>query len=178
MRNLNVIGIIVFFFFSCTSHSYEKAIADWLQTDNSGTWTDLKVKLIEVVEAKDITVADSSKIMEAEFEKQKGAKLTGYKNDIKRHETYLGFAKLSASSEEVQKVQNDLNTLKAQLDSTQALTFLPIYTDKKQTDILAKLIKCKYSIVVPILNTRQEKVETFLLTPDQAKCLGRMKKNI
>lgn len=176
--NKLILGLILLALSSCSSSNCEKAIGDWLQTDNSGTWTDLKFKLIDVVETKDLTVADSTKIMAAEFEKQKGAKISGYKNDIKRRETYLGFAKLSASSEEVQKIQNDLNTLKAQLDSTQALTFHPIYTDKKQTDILAKLIKCKYSIVVPVLNTRQEKVETFLLTPDQDKCLGRMKKNI
>lgn len=158
--------------------NYEKAIADWIQTDNSGTWTDLKFKLIEVVETKDITVADSAKIMETEFEKQKVARLSAYEKDIIKCETYLGFAKLSASPEEIQTILNNLNTLKAQLDSIQTLTYYSVYADKKSTDILAKLKKCKYSIFSPELNTNQQKVETFLLTPDQDKCLGRMKKNI
>ena len=31
---------------SCGSPEYEKAIADWLQTDENGTWTDLKFELM------------------------------------------------------------------------------------------------------------------------------------
>lgn len=174
----NWVGVFIVIILWRMPENYEKAIANWIQTDNSGTWTDLKFKLIEVVETKDITVADSAKIMETEFEKQKVARLSAYEKDIIKCETYLGFAKLSASPEEIQTIQNNLNTLKAQSDSIQTLTYYSVYADKKSTDILAKLKKCKYSIFSPELNTNQQKVETFLLTPDQDKCLGRMKKNI
>lgn len=38
---------------------YEKAIAEWVQTDSHGTWTDLKFELLEVLETENVTVSDS-----------------------------------------------------------------------------------------------------------------------
>ena len=37
-------------FSSCSKPGYEKAIAEWVQTDFHGTWTDLKFELLEVLE--------------------------------------------------------------------------------------------------------------------------------
>ena len=34
-------------FSSCSKPGYEKAIAEWVQTDSQGTWTDLKFELLE-----------------------------------------------------------------------------------------------------------------------------------
>ena len=36
-------------FSSCSKPGYEKAIAEWVQTDSHGTWTDLKFELLEVL---------------------------------------------------------------------------------------------------------------------------------
>ena len=33
-------------FSSCSKPGYEKAIAEWVQTDSHGTWTDLKFELL------------------------------------------------------------------------------------------------------------------------------------
>ena len=46
-------------FSSCSKPGYEKAIAEWVQTDFHGTWTDLKFELLEVLEIEDVTVSDS-----------------------------------------------------------------------------------------------------------------------
>lgn len=46
-------------FSSCSKPGYEKAIAEWVQTDSHGTWTDLKFELLEVLETEDVTVSDS-----------------------------------------------------------------------------------------------------------------------
>ena len=46
-------------FSSCSKPGYEKAIAEWVQTDSQGTWTDLKFELLEVLETEDVTVSDS-----------------------------------------------------------------------------------------------------------------------
>ena len=46
-------------FSSCSKPGYEKAIAEWVQTDSNGTWTDLKFELLEVLETEDVTVSDS-----------------------------------------------------------------------------------------------------------------------
>ena len=45
-------------FSSCSKPGYEKAIAEWVQTDSHGTWTDLKFELLEVLETEDVTVSD------------------------------------------------------------------------------------------------------------------------
>ena len=34
-------------FSSCSKPGYEKAIAEWVQTDSQSTWTDLKFELLE-----------------------------------------------------------------------------------------------------------------------------------
>ena len=39
-------------FSSCSKPGYEKAIAEWVQTDSHGTWTDLKFELLEVLETR------------------------------------------------------------------------------------------------------------------------------
>lgn len=44
--------VLLFALSSCGSPEYEKAIADWLQTDENGTWTDLKFELIELLDEK------------------------------------------------------------------------------------------------------------------------------
>ena len=44
-------------FSSCSKPGYEKAIAEWVQTDSHGTWTDLKFELLEVLETEDVTVS-------------------------------------------------------------------------------------------------------------------------
>ena len=46
-------------FSSCSKPGYEKAIAEWIQTDSHGNWTDLKFELLEVLETEDVTVSDS-----------------------------------------------------------------------------------------------------------------------
>lgn len=160
MRNFSVIGIIVLFFFSCTSHSYERAIADWIQTDKVGTWTDLKFKLIEVVETKDLTVADSVRILEN--------KIKSLNKIIDSADNRKSLIKIAPSTylsacEQLKSTQYILNSS---------------YADRDTTEIIAKYMKCKYSIFFPELQTKQIKVETFLLSPALDKCLGRMKKNI
>lgn len=49
------------------------------------------------------------------------------------------------------------------------------YKDRDSTEVLAKLLKCKYAIVPPSLKARQERVGEFLLAPDMKTCWGRMK---
>ena len=57
-------------FSSCSKPGYEKAIAEWIQTDSHGTWTDLKFELLEVLETEDVTVSDSLRYLNNIFEEQ------------------------------------------------------------------------------------------------------------
>lgn len=56
--------------FGCGSRSTsEKAIADFVQTDKQGVWTDLQFEVIEMGEPVMITVGDSIRILKETFEK-------------------------------------------------------------------------------------------------------------
>lgn len=154
MRNL-ILLLSVALLTSCVSPG-EKAIADWIQTDANGTWTDLKFDLIEIIETKDVTVLDSLQYLERKSDDL---------NSI--------LEKADDPHNRFRKPISYYMTAKDNLKQVEALK--EVYANREKTEILAKLLKCKYSIVSPIQKTRQEKTETFLLTPDMDKCLARMK---
>lgn len=161
---------------SCVTNSYEKAISDWIQTDKNGTWTDLKFEFIEVIETKDITVSDSVQVLRKSFEKKKEKQIKAYSTGLKGAERRLSFAQYAINkADKLKPYQDEVDKAKAELDSIQSLSFSSIYDGREETEVLAKLMKCKYAIVPPILNTRQEKTETFLLNPAMDKCLARMR---
>ena len=70
MKNWLLLGVLILGLSSCGSPEYEKAIADWIQTDEDGTWTDLKFELIELLEEKDVTVSDSLLYLESKGAQQ------------------------------------------------------------------------------------------------------------
>ena len=79
------LAVMALFLTSCAVQSnYEKAIADFVQTDRSGTWTDMKFKVIEMSEPTDITVGDSIKILTDKFESDKEKYLNNLKSNIER----------------------------------------------------------------------------------------------
>lgn len=159
MKQMFKLLSVLLLFASCTP-GYEKTIADWVQTDKAGTWTDLKFKLIEVVETKDLTVGDSVRILENEVKR--------LNKIIDRAENRKSMVRVAPST--YFDACDKLKSTRHLLESS--------YADRDTTEIIARYLKCKYSIFSPELQTKQIKVETFLLTPDQNKCLGRMKKNI
>ena len=65
--------------------SYEKAIADFVQTDKKGTWTDLQFKVIEMGEPTDITVKDSVAILTKKFDAEKSKRLAMLNESIARN---------------------------------------------------------------------------------------------
>lgn len=156
MKNLILLfGIALLGLSSCETPNYEKAVADWIQTDKNGTWTDLKFKLIEVIETKDITVLDSLQYLERKSDDLNAAIK---KADDPHSKTKVPFSYYMKAKDKLKRVE----------------AMKEVYTDREKTEILARLLKCKYSIVSPMLQTRQEKTETFLLTPEM-KCIARMK---
>lgn len=173
MKNwILLLGILLSCLSSCGSHDYEKAIADWLQTDENGTWKDLKFELIKTIEIKDITVADSIRILQVEKEK----KISWCNKEISR---------LTQEIEKVDKGniaapstyfrnRDRLKQTIALLDSIQSSNVSSTYDNRERTEVLAKLVKCRYGIMCSA-NTAEERTETFLLSSDLKKCIGRMK---
>lgn len=177
-KSLFCVSIALVLLSSCVTNNYEKAIADWVHTDKDGTWTDLKFDFIEVIETKDITVSDSVLVLKERFEKSKIKKIKTYESGLKGAERRLSFAQYAISkADKLKPYKEEVDKAKATLDSIQTLSFTSIYDNREPTEVIAKQIKCKYAIVPPILNTRQEKTEIFILNAKMDKCLGKMGKS-
>lgn len=150
----------------------EKAIADFVQTDKKGVWTDLKFKVIEMGEPLNITIGDSVRILSEAFEADK-AKKTAYATEgIERNRQSLEKEKLPT----LRKFYQDyIAQQQQQVDSLSALTVtLPdAYTGKAPTEVVAKEVVCKFSIVYPGYDTTQEITETFVLNAAGDKCYRR-----
>ena len=173
MKNwILLLGILLSCLSSCGSHDYEKAIADWLQTDENGTWKDLKFELIKTIEIKDITVADSIRILQVEKEK----KISWCNKEISRLTQEIekvDKGKITAPSTYFRNRDRLKQTI-ALLDSIQSSNVSSTYDNRERMEVLAKLVKCRYGIMCSA-NTAEERTETFLLSSDLKKCIGRMK---
>lgn len=171
MKQIFKLLAILMLFASCTPN-YEKAIADWVQTDKNGTWTDLKFKIIKVYDTRDLTVADSIKLLKKDFDKAQKKAISEYEHDIKTHGTYLQFAEYVGASDQIKKTREKLEKAKKGLEEAQSTDFHSPYDDRDTTEVLGKYLRCRYSFFSSRLNTEQKEDGIFFLTPDLKKCLG------
>ena len=112
---------------SYTHLGYEKAIAEWVQTDSHGTWTDLKFELLEVLETEAVTVSDSLRYLN-----NKSAQLSAV---IKQAESPRALFKPSFSAYmEAEKSMNATDAMKA------------MYLHRDSTEVIGKILKCRYAI--------------------------------
>lgn len=169
-RNFMNAVIAVFLLTGCSGqNSYEKAIADFVQTDRSGTWTDMQFKVIEMGKPTDITVGDSIKILTDKFEAEKAKRLTVINESIARNTKNKEKEQFSSMSTFYQKMIDE-NQIQADSISKLVVTLPDAYKDAEATKVLAKEVTCKFSVVPPIYNTRQEMTETFVLNAAGDKC--------
>lgn len=164
--------VMALFFTSCAVQSnYEKAIADFVQTDRSGTWTDLKFKIIEMGEPTNITVGDSIKILTDKFESNKEKYLNNLKSSIARSTASRDKESFSSMKEFYQKQIDKNQTLLDSISKT-AVVLPEAYVNVPESKVLAKEIECRFSIVPPMYNNgaRQEMTEKFMLNATGDKC--------
>ena len=170
MKNWLLLGVLILGLSSCGSPEYEKAIADWVRTDKDGTWTDLDFELVEVQSIEDITVSDSLSILKKRFEILKKRDLERMKSDLESAELRMSFAKFAGVN--LESYQNDIDVTQSRIDSLNNQTFHSIYDGKDDNEVIAKILKCRYAITSPLLNTRQEINDSFILSPDMKRCFG------
>ena len=147
---------LLFTFSSCSKPSYEKAIAEWVQTDSHGIWTDLKFELLEVLETEDVTVSDSLRYLNS-----KSAQLSDL---IQRAESPRALIKPSFSA-----------YMKAEKSLKETEAMKAMYQNRDSAEVIGKILKCRYSIVQPHSGAQQKKTDSFLLSADMEKCIGRLK---
>jgi hypothetical protein len=138
-------------FSSCSKPGYEKAIAEWVQTDSQGTWTDLKFELLE----------GYNRIGQpASFKQQKRTTSRYHRKGGKS--SYLVKPSFPAYMEAEKNIK-ETEAMKA------------MYQNRDSAEVIGKILKCRYSIVQPHSGVQQKKTGSFLLSPNMEKCIGKLK---
>lgn len=174
MKNLLYAAFVVLLI-SCGSNAkndYEKTIADYVQTDKRGTKYDLQFKVIELSELRNITVADSIAYLTDEFRKNK--QLIISRVELARKMTEKLQSK-ETTKHNHEKYVADIAVMDARIDSLKNLVpdNLQGYDSRNATDILGKVVRCKYSILIPNGSVRAEETFDFTLSPDGKRCYSK-----
>lgn len=148
--------------------AYEKAIADYVQTDKRGTWTDCKFKALSIEKTADITVADSLKFLQSEFEKLRDEQIASQQRTL---DYFSGLLKDNQSAKYAkqavdEQLSQSIATTQARIDSLRNLptTYAERYNGRNAADVLAQEVKCHYSYVLPGSDRQQERTDVFILT--------------
>lgn len=171
-RLIYLFPILLFAACSAGSSSFEKAIADYKQTDpKTGRLYDLHFKMIEMGEAKKITVADSIKIMEDAFRAENDRIIENYKSSLATAGENLEREKSSRFSSATmigileKRVKEYEEKIAGQQNKEPDLSR---YSSKAPEEVLAYGITCTYSMNDLSGNNFTEKSE-FILSPDGDK---------
>lgn len=171
LKGVVVITMVVAAVAGCTVESsrFETAIGEFVQTDKRGVWTDLEFKVLEMGEPVVITVGDSIRILGDVFEAKRKKKLDLAMESIERNRKSLEKERSPVMRKFYKK---HIDNYQQMADSLSALKVsLPEgYSDENSQKVLAQEIVCKFSIIAPFVNARQELTETFVLNADGSKC--------
>lgn len=170
MKNVTYLFIAVFLI-ACggnTSSIYEKTISESLLKGSSAS--DLNFKVIELNEQGKVTVADSIAYLTDEFRKDK--ELIVKRIELAKEMTTDLRSKTKLKSE-VDKYDDDIAKMNITIDSLKNLApdNLQEYESRKADNVLAVIVRCKYSITIG--GKSVEEVFDFYLSPDGTKYYGK-----
>jgi hypothetical protein len=183
MKKVSIIAVLTALLLSsaCTSKQsvYEKTIADYVQTDKHGTFTDLKFKALSIEKTVDITVADSLKLLQTEFEKLRDEQITSqqctldYLNGLLKDNQSAKYAKHAMD----EQLNQSIAAAQSRIDSLRNLpaTDSDCYKGRSLTEVVSVVVKCCYSYIMPRSGAAKERTDNFILSPDGKKVLGKEK---
>ncbi len=166
MKNL-IYLVIAIFMVSCglknSTNNYEKTITDNL-IKGSDTKENLNFKILELNEQGTVTVADSIAYLTEEYKKDNQLIMSRIELARKMSEDLLSKTKKNS---EIDKYKADIATMNNRIDSLKNLTpdNLQGYDKRKADDVLAVIVRCKYSIQLPGSKAVEETFD-FYLSPD------------
>ena len=167
---------LVSLLFSCgdTTSKYEKAIADFVQTDSRGTKLDMKFKVEELEELHCVTVADSIKIIMDNFNTERDKQVASLRKTVSLFTENIEKAKAARNPSQamiksyqsnIDKTNERINALKESVPKE-----LVKYENKDASDILTIVVRCTYPVDEPITNKRATETFDFFLSPDGTTC--------
>ncbi|MDR2844248.1 MAG: hypothetical protein LBV57_06335 [Candidatus Symbiothrix sp.] len=183
MKKVNLIAALTVLLLSsaCTSKQsiYEKAIANYVQSNRRGTWTDCKFKTLSIEKTADITVADSLKLLQAEFEKSCDEQIASqqctldYFNSLLKDNESAKYAKQAVDDQ----LNRNIAATQTRIDSLHNLpaAYSDLYKGRSLTEVVSVVVKCCYSYTMPGSGAAKERTDNFILSPDGKKVLGKEK---
>ena len=162
-------------------HIYKQTVLDYLQTEN-GIKTDFKIEFLKF-ESSDITVADSIKVLQEQYQAEKQKKIESAQQSVKRWSEAIEQQEKKGNNlvakTLISRYQKDLEKAKADLNQAMQwqADYLSRYEHRSDTDVLAKKVDSHFSFQNPELTVRQEISAYFVLSPDGIKCYRMIKYN-
>ena len=173
MRRILLLPLLALLF-SCGGETskYEKLIADVVQTDG-GVKIDLNFKADKLEEIRQITIADSIKIITDEFNAERGKQIASLEKTLSVFTENIEKAKAASRPSQVMidsyqssidKTNERIDTLKKSVPNE-----LAKYANRDVNEILAVVVRCTYTIDEPLTKKRATETFDFFLSPDATK---------
>lgn len=160
--------------FSCggTKSQYEKLIADVVQTDVS-VKIDLNFKADKLEEIRQISVADSIKIITDSFNSERDKQMASLEKTLNVFTESFEKAKAANRPSQVMidSYQSSINKTNERIDALRESTpkELTKYENRDASEILAVVVRCTYTIDEPLTKKRTTETFDFFLSPDATK---------
>ena len=179
LNKLAYLTIFLFTFLIACSESEskeKKAITEFIET-NKGVRTDLDVKFISI-EISEIKVSDSLKILNNQLDLKKLKKIESAEKMVADYKKSIAETKNDLVGKVLKsKWQKELSKAEIELENARKWepNYTKIYADKNADEVLAKKAECVFSFMNPLLKTRQEMQNTFILNKSGTECLKMIK---
>lgn len=177
MRQVPLLILLIAFSVSCSNSNdiYKQTLLDYLQIENE-LKTDLKIKIFLLDVLPDITVADSIKMLQEQYQNEKREKIDSAKKNISHWENTIEKQMKKDNDLIVRALvpgsQERLREAKTELEKAEQWDpdYLNLYNGRSPSEILAKKINASFSFQNPTLTVRQEISAVFVLSPDGRNC--------
>lgn len=160
--------------FSCggTTSKYEKLIADVVQTER-GVKIDLNFKADKLEKIKEISVADSIKIITDSFNAERDKQMVSLEKTISVFNASIEKAKAARNPSQtmINSYQSNIDKTNERIDALKKSVpnELAKYQNRDVREILAVVIRCTYTIDEPLTKKRATETFDFFLSPDATK---------
>lgn len=183
MKQILLSLIFILFTTSCTGadNVYKNTVIDYLQTED-GIKTDFKIEFTKF-ELSDITVADSLKILQEQYQAEKQKKIESAQQSISHWESAI--EKQTKKGNDlvaktlVARYQKDLEKANEVLHEANewVADYIHKYENRPSSEVVAKKADTHFSFQNPKLAqpTRQELGAVFILSPDGIQCYKMIK---
>ncbi|MDR3141432.1 MAG: hypothetical protein LBU37_06880 [Tannerellaceae bacterium] len=170
MKRILLLPLFVLLF-SCggTPSKYEKLIADVVQTDR-GVKIDLNFKADKLKEIRQISVADSIKIITDSFNAERNKQMASLEKTLSVFTESIEKAKAASrpSQTMINSYQSSIDKTREQIDALRKSVpgELTKYESRDTNEILAVVVRCTYTIDEPLTKKRVTETFDFFLSPD------------